>query len=145
MKHRIQQSLLAGLVATVAMTMVTLVAPLMGFPPMNPPQMLAGMMGFPLAIGWVMHFMIGVIFALAYTFLFRDRVAIANRIVKGIAFGLAVFVFALIMMVALSALMGPMAEPQGSLLLLLVGGAMGHMIYGLVVGLLARSATASAA
>lgn len=141
MLQTLQKSLLAGLAATVVMTMVTMVAPYMGLPPMSAPDMLSGMMGLPTIVGWGAHFMIGVIFALSYAFLFLDRVKLANIVVKGAVFGFAVFIIAQIAMVMMGAIFGPMPAPEGSMALLMIGSIMGHVIYGIVVALIARPAT----
>lgn len=93
-------TILAGIIGTAIMTMIMMIAPMMGMPKMSPPAMLAAMLSLPLAAGWIMHFMIGVIFAFAYTYLFAPKVKISNGIVKGALFGLATFVFAQIMMAA---------------------------------------------
>lgn len=54
-----------GLIGTAIMTAVGLwMAPMMGMPPMNPAEMLAGTMGGSMAAGWIAHFMIGTILAL---------------------------------------------------------------------------------
>ena len=70
--------LVAGLVATAAMTMLMLVALLMGMPPMNIGAMLGGMMGASATVGWMMHFMIGVLFTAAYAFFFNKRLPSAG-------------------------------------------------------------------
>ena len=69
--------LVAGLVATAAMTMLMLVAPLIGMPPMNIGAMLGGMLGASATVGWMMHFMIGVLFTAAYAFFFNKRLTSA--------------------------------------------------------------------
>ena len=48
------------------MSMIMFIGPMMGMPKMNAAEMLSGMMRVPVLVGWVMHFMIGLIFALAY-------------------------------------------------------------------------------
>ncbi len=73
MKSKIAQSIIAGLVATAVMTGVGLMGPFMGLPKMNPAEMLSGMMGVPVIVGYLMHFMIGVIFAAAYVYLFNPK------------------------------------------------------------------------
>lgn len=61
------RAVLAGTLGTIAMTLVGLyVAPLMGVPAMNPATMLAGAMGGSMAVGWIAHFMIGVVLAVGY-------------------------------------------------------------------------------
>jgi hypothetical protein len=88
---------LAGIVGTIIMTIVMMIAAMMGMPRMSPPAMLAGMTGMPIAVEWVMHFMIGIIFAFAYTYLFAPKVKIGNIFLKGAVFGFIAFVFAQIM------------------------------------------------
>ena len=94
MNTKISKSILGGLVGTTLMTLVTMIAPMMGMPKMSAPAMLAGMMDMPLAVGYIMHFMIGIVFAFAYTFLFASQVKIRNIFLKGAVFGFIVFVFA---------------------------------------------------
>ena len=69
--------LVASLVATTAMTMLMLVAPLMGMPPMNIGAMLGGMLGASATVGRMMHFMIGVLFTAAYAIFFNRRLTSA--------------------------------------------------------------------
>lgn len=138
MNKTLPTSFLAGIAATAVMTLVMMVAPMMGFPPMNPAAMLSGMIGSPLVVGWIMHFMIGVIFALSYSFLFLPRVAISNAIIKGAVFGFAVFVFAQIAIAMMGALMSGIPPAEGNMALMLLGSIVGHLVFGIVVGLIAK-------
>jgi uncharacterized MnhB-related membrane protein len=133
MNTKISKSILGGIVGTIIMSFVMMIAPMMGMPKMSPPDMLAGMMGMPVMVGWVMHFMIGIIFAFAYTYLFAPKVAIGNSILKGAVFGIVVFIFAQIIMAIM-----PTPKMEGSMLLLMTGSIMGHIIYGIVVGLIIK-------
>jgi hypothetical protein len=45
MTNKLGRSIVAGVVATVVMTGVMFMAPIMGFPKMNPAEMLSGMLG----------------------------------------------------------------------------------------------------
>ncbi len=140
MKTKISQAITGGIAATLVMTMVMFIGPFMGLPKMNPAAMLSMIMGFPLFIGWVMHFMVGIIFALAYVFLFVQLLKkVHSRIVKGIIFGIAVFIFAQIMMAVMSALLGGMSSPGGDMLLMMAGSLMGHAIYGITVALFVKN------
>ena len=132
MNSKKSKSVIAGIIGTIIMTVVTMVAPMMGMPKMSPPIMLATMMGMPIVIGWVMHFMIGIVFALAYTYLFAPKVKIGNLFLKGAIFGFVVFIFAQIMMAVMGAMVG-MPKMEGSMILMLIGGIMGHVIYGMAV------------
>jgi uncharacterized membrane protein YagU involved in acid resistance len=118
------------------MNIVMFVSPLLGLPTINPAAMLAGMMGLPVFIGWVMHFMVGVIFALAYVFILPGMLGkINSKIAKGALFGLAVFIFAQVMIAVMGAVLGGMPSPSGSMTLVILGSIMGHIVYGIVVAL----------
>lgn len=134
MSGKIKQSLIGGIVGTIAMTLMTWMALLMGFPKMSPPDMLAGMTGLPVFAGWLMHFMIGMLFALAYIFLIQKHLLkISNRFVKGVVFGVIVFLFAQIMMLAMGAVFTSMPSPAESMALMMLGSVIGHVVYGIVV------------
>jgi hypothetical protein len=139
MNTKISQAIVGGLVATLVMTLVMMVGPMMGMPKMNPAAMLSMMMGFPLIVGWIMHFMIGVIFALMYVyFMLPMLIKLKNRIVKGAIFGMAAFIFAQIAMMVMGALFGGMPSPEGSMVLMMIGSIMGHVIFGIVVALFVK-------
>ncbi len=135
MKSKIAQFLIAGMVATAVMTGFTFLAPMMGLPKMNPAEMLTGMMGVPIMVGYLMHFMIGVIFAAAYVYLFNPKVHINNKFLKGSLFGFAVFIFAQVMMFIIGKIM-PMPMMEGSMMLMMIGSLIGHLVFGIVVALI---------
>ncbi|NOY49683.1 MAG: DUF1440 domain-containing protein [Chlorobi bacterium] len=133
MKHKIQQSIIGGIVGTAAMTLIMFVAPMMGMPKMNPADMMSGMMGVPLAMGWLIHFIVGVIFALAYSFLLQALLSkLDNKVLKGTVFGFAVFVFAQIMMQLIGAMTDGIPKPTGNMMTLVIGSIIGHIVYGVV-------------
>ncbi len=135
MKSKIAQTIISGLVATAVMTGVGLMAPYMGLPKMNPAEMLSGMMGVSLMVGYLMHFMIGIIFAAVYVYFFNPKVHIESKFLKGIVFGFAVFVFAQVMMFIIGKMM-PMPMPQDNMMLMMLGSLIGHLVYGIVVALI---------
>lgn len=132
MNNKIQNTILAGIIGTAVMTLVTMIAPMMGMPKMSPPNMLAGMLGMPVFVGWLMHFMIGIVFAFAYTYLCIFKHKISNVWLKGAVFGIIAFVFAQIMM-GLMGMMMPMPKMEGSMMAMMMGSLMGHIIYGMTV------------
>ncbi|MFN4233280.1 MAG: DUF6789 family protein [Bacteroidia bacterium] len=132
MNTKIQKSILAGIIGTAIMTVVMMVAPMMGMPKMSPPEMLSGMLGMPVFVGWIMHFMIGVMFALAYTYLCIFKHKINNVWAKGAVFGIIAFIFAQIMMGIMGAMM-PMPKMEGSMMLTMIGSLKGHIIFGMAV------------
>lgn len=128
MNSNLSKSIVGGIVGAALMSLVMFIAPMMGMPKMSAPDMLSGMMGMPILVGWLMHFIIGIIFALVYTFLFAPNVQISNIYVKGAVFGIAVFILAQLMM----ALM-PMPMQEGSKMLMIMGSLIGHVIFGMGV------------
>jgi len=132
MNTKISKSILGGIIGTAIMSLVMFIAPMMGMPKMSPADMLAGMMGMPVMAGWIMHFMIGVIFAFAYTYFFAPKVRISNLFLKGVVFGFVVFIFAQIMMTIMGAML-PMPKMEGSMMQMMIGSIMGHIIYGMAV------------
>lgn len=132
--NRVVKGLVAGLVATVVLSALMVMKTMMGFmPALDLPKMMAGMMGSPgtPAIGWAVHFMIGVIgcgLALAWL---DEQLPGRSHVTHGIT--LAVIGW-LIMMIALMPMagagffglsMGVMA-PVMTLVL--------HLIFGWVLG-----------
>jgi uncharacterized BrkB/YihY/UPF0761 family membrane protein len=121
-----------GIVATLAMTMLMLAAPMMGMPKMNVGEMLSGMMGLPVAVGWILHFMIGVIFALIYSWVFNSKLPIGNYMLRGIVYGALVFIFAQIMFAVMRA-MGIMPSMGGDMVKSIAESLMGHLLFGFVL------------
>jgi len=138
MTTKIKQAFIGGIIGTIVMTVVMMIAPMFGMPKMNPPQMLSMMMGLPIAVGWLMHFMVGIIFSMAYAFLFINLIKkVSSNIFKGAIFGMAAFIFAQIMMAIMGA-MFPMPPMEGSMILIMVGSIMGHIIFGITVALFVK-------
>lgn len=85
-----------------------------------------------------MHFMISIIFAMAYAFFFINLVKkINNNILKGAIFGFVVFIFAQIM-IAITGMVMPVPPMEGSIMLVMIGSIMGHIIYGITVTLFVK-------
>ena len=132
MNTKIQKSILAGIIGTAIMTAVMMIAPMMGMPKMSPPKMLSAMLGVPVFIGWILHFMIGITFAFAYTYLCILKDKIKSTWIKGALFGIIAFVFAQIMM-GVMGMVFPMPKMEGSMALIAIGSLMGHIIFGMAV------------
>jgi uncharacterized membrane protein YagU involved in acid resistance len=125
---RAGKAVFAGVVGTAAMTVLMLMAPVMGFPPMNVGSMLGSVMGGSAAIGWVAHFMIGAILALAFAALFAARLP-GPLPIRGMIYGLLPWLAAQVVvmpMMGVGFFSGSLAAALGSL--------MGHLVYGAVVG-----------
>ena len=142
MQTKIKQSVISGIVANVVMTLLMVLGGAIGMPKMSPPDMLAGMMKLPMAAGWVMHFIIGIIFAAGYVFFFNNWLKkISNKIVRGAVYGVVAFIVAQISIPLMGAIFGDAGMPQpdeGSKALVMIGSAMGHVIFGIVIALLVK-------
>jgi hypothetical protein len=92
-------------------------APMMGMPPMNIGAMLGGMLGTSDMVGWMMHFMIGVVFTAAYAFFFNQRLPIGSPVARGAAYGMLVFAMAQVMFALMRAM-----------------GLLGHLVFGVALG-----------
>lgn len=119
---------LGGLIGTAAMTMVGVWgAPMMGLAPMNPAEMLAGAMGGMLALGWVAHFMIGLVLAIGYALVAKHLPGPA--IARGAVYSLAPWLMAQLLVMPM---MG-MPVFSGSLMMAM-GSLIGHLVYGAIIG-----------
>ncbi|QDH78538.1 hypothetical protein FKX85_05630 [Echinicola soli] len=132
MSTEIQRTILAGIIGTAIMTVVMMLAPMMGIPKMSPPEMLSGMLGMPLIIGWIMHLMIGIVFAFGYTYLFFFKHKIKDVWLRGAVFGIIVFVFAQIMLSVMGMIFS-MPKMEGSMMLIMIGNLIGHIVFGMAV------------
>jgi uncharacterized membrane protein YagU involved in acid resistance len=140
-QHRFGQAIKAGLIAWVVFTLVLYMAPLMGVPKMDVPAMLGGMFGLnSLALGWVMHLMIGVVLALIYAYWFAD-VAGGAPWVRGLTFGMLPWLAMMVVIAPMLPVVNPMLAkmPPGVFLanmgiMASVGSLIGHLIWGAVLG-----------
>jgi uncharacterized membrane protein YagU involved in acid resistance len=126
------KAIIAGLVGTVVMTMMMVIAPLIGMPEMSIGRMLAGFMGIPVAIGWGAHFMIGAVLAVIYAYAFAARLP-GSVWVKGLLFGLIPWFMA---QVVVNPMMGAgvFASNTPTPVAMVMGSLMGHIVYGTVLG-----------
>ena len=136
-KPNLTKALLAGVVGTIAMTMLTYIAPMMGMPEMNIPQMLSGFMGVHILAGWLAHFMVGTGFALLYAYIFASWIP-GPPVVKGAVYGLFPWFLAQIMVNPMMGA-GVFALNTAAPMLMVVGSLMGHLVYGSVLGVVYSS------
>ena len=122
------RAVIGGLIGTAVMTMVGLFgAPMMGIPPMNPADMLAGAMGGSLILGWGGHLMIGVVLALGYALV--ASALPGPGIARGAIYAVGPFLMAQLLvmpMMGMPLFSGSAAMAMGSLV--------GHIVYGVVLG-----------
>ncbi len=126
-----------GLVGTIIMTMMILYGYMMKMMPENWNMITDGlgammnkMVGLPNSMGWLMHFMIGVIIhplLFEYVWVGTFGITLGGAILNAVVFAM---IFALMMIV-----MSTMMEiPEFSRMMMAIGIIMAHLVYGLVLG-----------
>lgn len=139
-------AIVAGVVGTIVITIVMRMAPQMGMPKMD----IVGMLGSMFSpegnrtLGWAMHLMMGVVFALIYALLWSAGVGNVG-LLWGAIFGAAHWLVAGAMMGGMGMMhagvkAGTMEAPGVFMLnnggmMAFMGGLIGHVIFGLVVAL----------
>ena len=138
-------AIVAGLAGTVVISMLMAMAPKMGMPKMAIWEMLGTMFSKEgnVGLGWVMHFMMGIIFAIIYAALWAAGIGSAT-LLSGVIFGVVHFLVAGLMMGGMPMLHAGIkagtVQAPGVLMLNsgvmgFMGGLIGHVVYGLVVAL----------
>jgi uncharacterized membrane protein YagU involved in acid resistance len=126
----------AGLVGTGVMTALLLVEPSVGLPKIAMGQVLSTWLGLVSAhltvgpaLGWIMHFLIGMLLALVYAAVF-DRRLPGTPLTRGMLYGVLVFVVAQLVFMPL---VGGGVFSHGDVELL-AGSLLGHLVYGGLTG-----------
>ena len=125
------RAILAGLVATAVMTIMTMMAALMGVK-MDIPAMLSGFMQMPIFVGWIAHFMIGTTLGVIYAVFFASRLP-GSPWVRGAVYGLFPFLLAQVAVMPMMG-MGLFTANAPNQMMLVMGSLIGHLVYGAVLG-----------
>lgn len=136
-------AIISGLAGTLAMSLLMAMAPMMGLPKMDIVGMLGTMFGRAnRTLGWVLHLMMGSVFALIYTFLWSigfGGPSIASALIFGAAhWALVGLAMGMVPVMHVGIRSGEMQAPglwmtsQGGLLSFM-GGLMGHLVFAVVV------------
>ena len=131
--NNIVKGLVAGLVATIVLSMLMVTKGMMGLmPELDMIAMLSSMMSAPPIVGWIAHLMIGTAIWGGLFAFFYDKLLGENGMLKGLFLGGAAW---LLMMIAIMPIAGAglfgmnlgVMAPMMTLML--------HLIFGLVLGL----------
>lgn len=130
----------AGLIATASMTALLLIEPSVGLPQIAIGQILSTSLALASAHlslgaagGWVVAFLVGVVFALIYAGVFAGRLP-GGPFPRGVLYGIMVFLLAQV--VFMPAVGGGFFSRGDAHLLL--GSLLGHVVYGGVMGYVYR-------
>ncbi len=120
------------------MTLFMFMGNLMGIQ-MNVPKMLASMFGGNLVIGWIMHFMIGIILAIGYGLLFYDKIKVSKYWLRGVIYGIVPWLMAQLLVMPMMTSMNGMGFSAGLFsgsAIMATASLMAHFIFGAIVGLI---------
>jgi uncharacterized membrane protein YagU involved in acid resistance len=133
---KVTRAVTAGLIGTAAMTVLLLVEPLVGLPKVAIGQILSTALGLTpayltvgAAIGWIIDFLVGALFALLYAGVFARRLPGA-ALTRGAIYGVLVFILAQLVFMPL---VGGGVFSRGDLQMI-AGSLLGHLVYGGIVG-----------
>lgn len=145
------RAILAGFIATLAMTMVMYAAPLMGMPKMDIAAMLGSMMSkqmpAPMSGAWLMgmmmHFVNGtIIFPLIFAYLLYPNLP-GSPWLRGVLWGITLWLLMQVMVMPMMG-MGVFSANVPQAMMTVIGSLMGHVIYGAVLGAIAGHSAARA-
>lgn len=140
MKPGIGRAIAGGVVGTALITaMMYWVAPLMMGEPMDVAAMLSGMAGTSWSVGMAIHWILGVlVFPIAYALVVYGLLP-GDPWLKGAIFGLILWLLAEVVVT-------PMAGGgvfHGGNMMAVMGGLMGHLVYGIALGAIADGGSGS--
>jgi hypothetical protein len=128
--NKLTNGVIAGTVATVVLSVMMVMKGMMGvMPELDIISMLAGMMGASAVVGWIMHFMVGAGYGIAFSQI--NGFLPGNFIVKGIIIGVLGW---LVMMVMLMPMMGAGIFAMKMGMMAPVMTLMLHIAFGAVLG-----------
>lgn len=137
---KIGRACLAGLVGTIAMTVLMWALPEVGLPRLAIGEMLGSFMALSVGytaigapLGWAIHFLFGIVLALVYARFLVHRLA-GPPIARGLLYGVLVFCLAQIVFMPL---VGAGFFSRGDIAML-SGNLLGHLVYGFHVGAIYR-------
>lgn len=137
----IKKALIAGIFGTIIMTLFMFMGSYMVIN-MNIPKMLGPMMGNNILIGWIIHFMIGIILAVTYGLFFDDKIIIHKSWIRGALFGIIPWLMAQLIVMPMMSYMNGMNFSSGIFsgsLSLSLASLMAHLIFGATVGFIYKS------
>jgi uncharacterized membrane protein YagU involved in acid resistance len=134
---KVRATVLGGIGGTAIMSTVSALIGIAGGPKMNSALLLSYILNVPQIAGWILHFVVGILFALIYTFLVMPRLSrIFSSLGKGIIFGLIAFVVAMISLPAIGAIFGRMPQMVASVPAMMAVSVTEHVVFGMAVVLI---------
>jgi hypothetical protein len=117
--------IVAGVVGTLVMTMVMVMAPKMGMPEMDIVGMLSDKLGKGnKTIGWVAHLMMGIVFVFVYTYF-----GFPTTVVSAVIYGAVHWLVVGLMMGVMPGMDGGFYMTKNGGMMAFAGGLIGHVLF----------------
>ena len=130
--QKITDGLISGLAATIVLSALMIAKSMMGLmPQLNVIHMLAHMLGTPLIVGWLAHFVIGTVaWGIGFA-LIHDAIPGGNAIAKGMVFATGAWLAMMILVLPMAGagFFGSHLGPMAAVMTLIL-----HLIFGAVLG-----------
>ena len=136
------KAIFAGIIGTIGMTLFMKMGNMMGIQ-MNVPKMLASMFGGNIVIGWVIHFMIGIVLAIGYEYFFIKLIKINNTLIRGVVYGILPWFMAQVMVMPMMSAMNGMSYIDGLFsgsIIMALASLIAHLVFGLALGFVDKPA-----
>ncbi len=139
MENKAKTAVIGGLVGTAVITALMLIADALGMPGIDFGKMLSEFTQTTPLLGWVMHFVMGIILAFVYVFFFRDEFQ-GPYPVRGLIYSIIPYVITMIMLFPMSVMStGKSIHSPG---VFIVATMVAYFAYGYVMGYITRPHTA---
>ncbi len=128
-------SILGGLIGTAVITVLMLLADAVGIPGIDYGKMLAEFTHTTPLIGWVMHFIMGIILAFVYVYFFRDEFK-GPFAVRGLIYSIIPYVVTMIMLFPMSVMSSSATIDSPGVFI--VATMVAYFAYGYVMGAITK-------
>ena len=136
MENKVFSTVAGGLAATIVITGMMLLLSYLGMPDINYGEMLARFTKTSPLVGWIMHFVTGLILAYGYVYYFRDEVD-GPYPVRGLIYGVLPWVITLIMLFPMIGIKRDnVTSPSVGIFIL--STMIAYLAFGLVLGAVAK-------
>jgi uncharacterized membrane protein YagU involved in acid resistance len=140
-EQKFWRTVMAGVIAWIVFTIILYMVPAMGVPKMDLPALLGGMFGMnSVAMGWVMHFIVGMVLAFVYAYWLVEYLPGAPWL-RGLEYGVLPWLTMMVIVAPMLPVVDPMTAkmPPGFFLanmgtMATVGSLIAHLIWGVVLG-----------
>ena len=135
MENKITTSIVGGIAGTAVITAMMLLANALGMPGIDYGKMLAEFTHTTPFIGWIMHFLMGILLAFVYVYFFRDEFQ-GPYPIRGLIYSIIPYVITMIMLFPMSVMgTGTTINSPG---VFIVATMVAYFAYGYVMGYLTK-------